>query len=59
MEILGFEFDELRRMLAMKEEIEELAARHHSPAQILAVLKLRAAARRMGRLQIAKTSNDP
>lgn len=59
MEILGFEPEELRRLLSMRQEIAELAERQHSPAQIMAILKLRGAARRMGRIQITKTSNDP
>jgi hypothetical protein len=59
MEILGFKPDELRRLLEMREEVAELIERHHSPAQIVAVLNLRRTARRMSRFQTMKPSNDP
>lgn len=59
MEILGFEPGELRQLLALKDEIEQLAKGQRSAAEVLAILRLRRVAREMSRFRTMTPSNDP
>lgn len=59
MEILGFEPGELRQLLALKEEIKQLAKGRRSAAEVLSILRLRRVAREMARFRTMKPSNDP
>lgn len=59
MEILGFEPAELRQLLALRDEIEELRKNRRSAFEVLTVMRLRRVARDMARSRTTTPSNDP